>query len=68
MLEVNQWATYRERRGSLNIGRCIEQAVANIGSVFINRELSSDDHIDPLILMPYEDSVEESFEDAMKSQ
>lgn len=66
MYEVNQWAEYRRRRGSLNVGRRVEQTVANIASIFINRELSSEHHIDPLILMPNEDSVEETFEMQIK--
>lgn len=62
MLEVNQWAEYRNRRGSLNVGRRVEQAVGGIAAIFINRELSSEDHIDPLLLMPNEDDVVEAFE------
>lgn len=68
MLEVNQWATYRERRGSLNIGRRIEQTVASMATIFLNRELASEHHIEPLLLMPHEDSIEESFEDSMRQQ
>lgn len=66
MYEVNQWSEYRQRRGSLNIGRRLDQSLANIGSIFINRELNSEDQINPLILMPYEDDVVETFEDSMK--
>lgn len=66
MYEVNQWSEYRQRRGSLNVGRRVEQAVANVGTVFLNKELSSEDHIEPLILMPHEDDVEETFEDSIK--
>ena len=66
MYEVNQWSEYRQRRGSLNVGRRVEQAVANIGTIFLNRELSSEDHIEPLLLMPHEDDVVETFEDSIK--
>lgn len=62
MLEVNQWAEYRNRRGSLNVGRRVEQAIGGMGAIFINRELASEDHIEPLLLMPNEDDVEEAFE------
>ena len=39
MLEINQWAEYRQRRGSLNIGRRVEQASANIIAMNINKGL-----------------------------
>ena len=67
MLEVSQWIEYRYRRGSLNTGRRVEQTVANIGTIFLNKEISdSDNYIEPLQLMPYEDNVVESFEDSIK--
>lgn len=62
MLEINQWAAYRYRRGSLNIGRRIEQAAANIIAMNINKELKAEDWVDPLEFMPHEDDVIESFE------
>lgn len=66
MLEVNQWIEYRYRRGSLNTGRRVEQALGGVASIFINRELSKEDHIEPLLLMPHEDDVVETFEDSIK--
>lgn len=62
MLEVNQWAEYRNRRGSLNVGRRVEQTIGSMSAIFINRELAREDHIEPLLLMPHEDDVEEAFE------
>lgn len=62
MLEISQWAEYRHRRGSLNIGRRIEQAAANIIAMNINKELKAEDWVDPLEFMPHEDDVIESFE------
>lgn len=35
MLEINQWAEYRYRRGSLNIGRRFEQTAASMMSVYM---------------------------------
>ena len=62
MLEINQWAEYRHRRGSLNIGRRVEQAAASIIAMNINKGLSGEDWVDPLEFMPHEDDVEISFE------
>lgn len=61
MLEISQWAEYRHRRGSLNIGRRVEQAVANMMTIYINGQ-RTDDYIEPLELMPHEDDIEISFE------
>lgn len=67
MYEVNQWSEYRQRRGSLNTGRRVEQTVANIGTIFLNKEIqNSEDYLEPLQLMPYEDNVVETFEDSIK--
>lgn len=61
MLEINQWAEYRYRRGSLNVGRRVEQAVANMMAIYINGQ-RTDDYIEPLELMPHEDDVIIGFE------
>ena len=67
MYEVIQWSEYRQRRGSLNTGRRVEQTVANIGTIFLNKEIqNSEDYLEPLQLMPYEDNVVETFEDSIK--
>lgn len=63
MLEINQWAEYRQRRGSLNIGRRVEQASANIIAMNINKGLKPENWVEPLEFMPNEDDVVESFED-----
>jgi hypothetical protein len=67
MSEIKQWAEYRSRRGSLNIGRRIEQAAANIMSFGYNVKVRAEDWIDPLELMPHEDDVVESFEEQINS-
>lgn len=64
MVEVKQWAEYRYRRGSLNVGRRVEQAVANMMSIYIN---SNGGEIDALELMPHEDDVVMSFEDQIEN-
>lgn len=66
MVEVNQWAIYRQRRGSLNIGRRIEQAAANIIAMNINKGLKVEDWVEPLEFMPNEDDVEIGFEDQIE--
>lgn len=66
MLEVNQWSEYRQRRGSLNTGRRVEQTIGSMATIFLNKELPSEDHIEPLLLMPHEDDVVETFEDSIK--
>lgn len=63
MLEINQWAEYRQRRGSLNIGRRVEQASANIIAMNINKGLKHENWVEPLEFMPNEDDVIENFED-----
>ena len=67
MLEINQWAEYRYRRGSLNIGRRVEQAAANIIAMNINKGLKVEDWVEPLEFMPNEDDVVVSFEDQVES-
>lgn len=66
MVEINQWAAYRQRRGSLNVGRRIEQAAANIIAMNINKGLEVKHWVEPLEFMPNEDDVVESFEDQIK--
>ncbi len=67
MLEINQWAEYRQRRGSLNIGRRVEQASANIIAMNINKGLKHENWVEPLEFMPNEDDVIESFEDQIEN-
>lgn len=62
MLEINQWAEYRYRRGSLNVGRRTEQATANMMTIYMNSQRKAEDWIEPLELMPHEDDVIVGFE------
>lgn len=61
--ELSQWREYRLRRGSLNIGRRIEQSAAHQMAWYHNGKVEAKDRIDPLELMPHEDDVEISFEE-----
>lgn len=65
LLEIRQWAEYRHRRGTLNIGRRIEQSAANMMSFNYNGKVSKENWIDPIELMPNEDDIIETFEDQM---
>lgn len=66
LLEIKQWAEYRYRRGSLNIGRRVEQAAANMMSIYINSNCKTEDAIDAIELMPHEDDVVLSFEEQIE--
>ena len=61
-LEVMQWAEYRQRRGSLNIGRRVEQSTAHLMAWYHNGKVKAHNRIDPLELMPHEDDIEISLE------
>lgn len=63
--EILQWIEYRQRRGSLNVGRRVEQAIGNLMAFYHNGKVSKDKWIEPLELMPYEDDVEMSIEDML---
>lgn len=62
MLEINQWAEYRSRRGSLNTARRFEQTAASMMAIHINSQREKEDWIEALELMPHEDDIEISFE------
>lgn len=56
--EFLKWAAYIKHRGSLNVGRRVEQAVGNLMAFYHNRKVQKQHRIDPLMLMPYEDRPE----------
>ena len=60
-----QWAEYRQRRGSLNVGRRIEQSIGNLMAFYHNGKVEAHNRIDPLELMPHEDDIEISFEEQL---
>ena len=65
-LDILQWAEYRYRRGSLNIGRRVEQAVGNMIAMDINKDRKSEGWVEPLTFMPHEDDLVVSFEDQIE--
>lgn len=60
-----QWAEYRRRRGSLNIGRRVEQSIGNLMAFYHNGKVEAHNRIDPLELMPHEDDIEISLEEQL---
>lgn len=60
-----QWAEYRQRRGSLNIGRRVEQSIGNLMAFYHNGKVEAHNRIDPLELMPHEDDIEISLEEQL---
>lgn len=65
------WKAYRQRRGSLNIGRRIEQAIGNALAFYANSNLGKNGkEISPYAFMPHEEqpkAIEMSAEDYMNS-
>ncbi|WP_151981702.1 hypothetical protein [Acinetobacter guerrae] len=53
------WRAYRLKRGSLNVGRRVEQAVGNLMAFYHNGKVKQQHRIDALTLMPHEDQPEE---------
>lgn len=67
--EISFWLEYRRRRGSLNVGRRVEQAIAQLFANYFNSKVKASDRIDPIKLMPHEDQPEElviSIDEAME--
>lgn len=60
-----QWAEYRQRRGSLNVGRRVEQSIGNLMAFYHNGKVEAHNRIDPLELMPHEDDVVITFEEQL---
>lgn len=61
------WRAYRAKRGSLFVGRRIEQAIGNLMAFYHNGKVKPEDHVNPRDLMPHEDEVVTTFEEeAMK--
>ena len=61
--ELSQWREYRLRRGSLNVGRRVEQSTAHLMAWYHNGKVQRKHWVDAIELMPHEDDVEVSFEE-----
>lgn len=54
------------KRGSLNVGRRVEQAIGNFSSNYFNFNISDKGRkVKPTDFMPYEDRIEETLESYM---
>lgn len=63
------WRAFRKRRGSLFLGRRIEQGIGNLYGSYRNGKVEEKDRVDPRIFMPHEDQPKEevlSVDDAME--
>ena len=63
--EVSQWREYRLRRGSLNVGRRVEQSTAHLMAWYHNGKVKREHWVDALELMPHEDDLIETLEDGL---
>ncbi|RLZ06650.1 hypothetical protein EAH57_15545 [Acinetobacter sp. 2JN-4] len=68
--EFQIWRAYRERRGSLFIGRRIEQAFGSFMAFYHNGKVKEEDYLEPTLFMPHEDKpkeIEISLDEAMEN-
>jgi len=56
--EVTMWMAYRNKRGSLNMGRRVEQAIGGLLSVYVSSKSKPGTDVDALTFMPHEDRPE----------
>lgn len=61
------WWAYRQKRGSLFVGRRVELSMGDLIAFYHNSKVPQEDWIDPNDVCPHEDVIETSFEEeAMK--
>ena len=61
--EVYQWAAFRNKRGSLFVGRRIEQGFGNLMAHYTQFKVGSDVEVDAFDFMPHENAPELTFEE-----
>ena len=61
--EVSQWAAFRNKRGSLFIGRRIEQGFGNLMAYYTQLKVGSDAEVDAFDFMLHEEAPELTFEE-----
>jgi len=64
--EFLDWCSYRNKRGSLNIGMRVDQSVAIIASMYANSHSKKGVTFKPIDFMPYADEPPITLDDAMK--
>ena len=57
------WQAYRNKYGSFNVGRRIEQGVGNLYALYANGKVDEDKRVDARIFMPHEEIPELTFEE-----
>lgn len=55
--EIAIWSEYRKRRGSLNIGRRVEQAIGSYHAAYVS--FKTGNPVEPIKFMPHEDQPKE---------
>lgn len=55
--EVSQWVAFRNKRGSLFVGRRVEQAIGNLMATYLSSKGAKD--VKAQSFMPYEDHPQE---------
>ena len=53
------WRAYRDKRGSLFVGRRVEQAIGGLIAFYHNAKVKEEHWIEPFDVCPHEDAVEE---------
>ena len=66
--EIMQWSAYRQRRGSLNIGRRVEQATGIAMAAYFNAGRKEHEMLHPIEFMPHEDDIIISFEEQLMDE
>lgn len=67
MQEFNSWIAYRKKRGSFNINRRIDVAIARLSAIYINSKVEPSKHCSIYDFLPYEDEPPTDLHSAMKS-
>ncbi|AXY57264.1 hypothetical protein CDG60_12230 [Acinetobacter chinensis] len=60
--ELNKWRAYRKSRGSLFVGRRVEQGFGNWMAHYTRFKVKDPESVEALSFMPHEDQPETSFE------
>lgn len=61
--EVSQWAAFRNKRGSLFVGRRIEQSIGALMALYAQNHVKEGVEVSPYDYMVHEDEPEMSFEE-----
>ncbi|MBU3845561.1 MAG: hypothetical protein H9855_01015 [Candidatus Acinetobacter avistercoris] len=65
---MQYWREYTYRRGSLNTGRRVEQAVGRLMALYINSKTKKEHHVEDSVFMPHEDRKVLTYEEERLKQ